>query len=297
MAAALGAFGAAPAAAAPTVAFPDPGGGTRSIALGSHLVALPLDDLALETNPARLVYAGRSVSAQVDRLDPDLDLWRGRIGMSHPLGPSAAEPLQASQPRRMAFGLSVGGQGLTLIEGSSYREATVALGLAYAPTNLGAVGATVRFQRSFSDAPGTEATGFGVDVGGSFDLTDHLDVALAVRDAFGRTTYEASDDEDRAARLTLGVAAVRHHWWQAELDYVLQYNATAALAGGVEVHAVPGVFDLRAGLRREVRAPSRTVPSFGAGVVFGAFRMDYAFRSDPDGAFETQHHVALGARF
>ena len=84
---------------------------------------------------------------------------------------------------------------------------------------------------------------------------------------------------------------------QAEVDYVLQYNATAALAAGVEAHAVPGVFSLRAGLLREVRFPSRTVPSFGAGVVFGAFRMDYAFRADPDGAFENQHHVALGARF
>jgi hypothetical protein len=294
---ALGAAGSVrPAAAAPTVAFPDAGGGTRSIALGGHLVALPVDDLALETNPARLVYAGASASAQVDRLDPDLDVWRGRVGLSYPLGPSAAEPLQASRPRRMAFGLSVQGQGLTLIEGSSYREVTLAAGLAWAPTNLGAVGAAVRYQRSTSDVPGAEATGFGIDVGGSFDLSDHLDVAVAVRDAFGRTTFEASDDEDRAARLTVGVAAVRHRWWQAEVDYVLQHDATSALAIGGEAHVVPG-FDLRAGLLREVRAPSRTVPSFGAGLAFGAFHLDYAFRSDPDGAFETQHHVALGARF
>jgi hypothetical protein len=286
-----------PAAAAPTAAFPDAGGGPRSIALGGHLVALPVDDLALESNPARLVYAGRSFSAQVDRLDPDLDLWRGRVGVSFPLGPSAAEPLQGSQPRRMALGVSVAGQGLTLIEGSSYREATFAAGLAYAPVNVLSLGVAGRYQRSYSIVPGAEATGFGLDVGGSFDLSDHFDVALTIRDAFGRTSFEDSDDEDRAARLTVGVAAVRRRWWQAEVDYVLQHDATAALAAGVEAHVVPGMLDLRAGVLRAVRDPARTVPSFGAGLAFMNFRFDYAFRSDPDGAFETQHRVALGARF
>jgi hypothetical protein len=295
--AALAAFPARARAAATTVAFPDAGGGPRSIALGGHLVALPVDDHALETNPARLVYAGRSVSAQVDRLDPDLDLWRGRVGASFGIGPSAAEPLQTSRPRRMAVGASISGQGLTLVEGSSYREATLAAGIAYAPTNLGAIGLAGRYQRSQSDVPGAEATGFGVDVGFSFDLTDHFDVGLCVRDALGRTKFEDSDDEDRAARLTLGVAAVRHRRWQAEVEYVLQHNSTSALAGGAEVHVVPGTLDLRAGISREVQAPSRTVPSFGVGLMFRSYHLDYAFRSDPHGAFETQHRAALGARF
>ena len=78
---------------------------------------------------------------------------------------------------------------------------------------------------------------------------------------------------------------------------MLQENTTSALSGGVEFHPVPGVLDVRAGVSREVRAPSRTVSSFGAGLAFAAFRLDYAFRSDPDGAFDTQHRVALGARF
>ncbi|MEO6463049.1 MAG: hypothetical protein ABIP29_08225 [Candidatus Eisenbacteria bacterium] len=292
------ALAAGPAAAATTsAAFPDAGGGTRSIALGGHLVALPTDDHALETNAARLVYGAGSFSAQVDRLDPGLDLWRGRIGVALGIGPSAAEPLQATRPRRMAFGASIAGQGLTLIEGSSYREATFSAGLAWAPTNLGAIGVAARYQRSVSDVPGAEAAGFGVDVGLSFDLSDHFDVALSVKDAFGRTTFENSDDEDRAARLTLGVAGVRHRRWQAELDYVLQHNSTSAVAGGAEFHVVPGVLDLRAGVSREMRGQARIVPSAGAGLSFGAFRMDYAFRFDPDGAFETQHRASLGARF
>ncbi len=286
------------AAAGPTsAAFPDGGGGPRSIALGGHLVALPMDDHALETNAARLVYGAGSFSAQVDRLDPGLDLWRGRVGVSFGMGPGAAVPLQATQPRRVAVGASIAGQGLTLVQGSSYREATFSAGLAWAPSNLGAVGVAGRYQRALSDVPGAEATGFGVDVGMSFDLSDHFDVALSVRDAFGRTTFEDSDDEDRAARLTIGVAAVRHRRWQAEVDYVLQHNATSALSGGAEIHVVPGTLDLRAGVSRETRAPARLVPSAGVGLVFGSFRLDYAFRSDPDGAFETQHRAALGARF
>jgi hypothetical protein len=290
-------LGAAAAEAATSAAFPDPGGGARSIALGGYLVALPIDDLALESNPARLAYAAGTMSAQVDRLDPDLDLWRGRFGIAFGLGPTAAEPLQSSQPRRMVIGTSIGGQGLTLVEGSAYNEATFAAGVAYAPISMGAIGLVGRYQRAFSDVVGAEATGFGIDVGLSLDLAEHWDIALAIRDAFGRTTFENSVDEDRAARLTVGVATARRRWWQAEVDYVFQRNVIAALAFGGEIHVVPGTLDLRAGVARETEGVARTVPSFGAGLLFGAFRLDYAFRSDPDGAFETQHRAAVGARF
>jgi hypothetical protein len=278
-------------------AFPDAGGGPRSIALGGHLVALPVDDHALDTNPARLAYAAGTASAQVDRLDPDLDLWRGRIGAAFSLGPSAAEPLQGSRPRKLVLGTAISGQGLTLVEGSSYREATFSAGLGFAPANVGAFGVTARYQRATSDVPGAEASGFGVDVGVSFDLTDHFDIGLTVKDAFGRTTFEESDDEDRAARMTIGLAGVRHRWWQAELDYVFQNNVTSAVAGGVEIHAVKDMLDLRFGVSQEMREPTRTVPSAGLGFAYQAFRFDYAFRSDPDGAFETQHRAAIGARF
>jgi hypothetical protein len=286
-----------PAAAATTVAFPTADGGPRAIALGGHIVALPIDDLALESNPARLAYATGSVTAQYDRISPDLDLQRGRIGAAFALGPDAAEPLQLSKPVRMALGVSLASQGLTLIEGSDYREATLSAGLSYTGISAGAAGVAVRYQRAFSDVDGTAATGFGVDVGLSFDLADHWDIALSITDAFGRTTYEDSEDEDRAARTTLGIAAVRRKWWQAELDYVLQYDATSAVAGGFEIHVVPGTLDLRAGVSQEMRDPARTVASAGAGLAFSAFRLDYAYSADQDGAFDVQHRVALGARF
>ena len=295
--AACAALWASGADAATSVAFPDAGGGPRSIAMGGHLVALPIDDHALDTNPARLVYASGSVSAQVDRLDPVLDVWRGRVGAVLGLGPEAHEPLQLTRPRRMAVGGAIAGQGLRLIEGSNYSEATFSAGLGWAPANLGAAGLTARYQHATSDVLGASASGFGVDVGFSFDLSDHFDIGLSVKDAFGRTTFEDSDDEDRAAVLTLGVAATRYRLWQAELDYVFQDNSTSALAGGFEFHVVPGTFDLRVGISQEMREPSRTVPSAGVGLAFQAFHFDYAFRSDPDGAFENQHRAALGARF
>lgn len=285
------------AAAATSAAFPTGEGGPRAIALGGHVVALPVDDLALESNPARLAYAAGTLTVQYDRISPDLDLYRGRLGAAFALGPSAAEPLQKSKPVRMALGVALDTQGLTLIEGSAYREATASVGLAWAPMSAGAAGVTVRYQRSISDVAGTEATGFGVDVGFSFDLADHWDVALSVTDAFGRTTFEDSDDEDRAARTTLGIAAVRRKWWQAELDYVFQHNSTSALAGGIEVHVVPGTLDLRLGVSQELREPARTVAAAGAGLMFSAFRLDYAYRADEDGAFDVQHRIALGARF
>jgi len=285
------------AGAATSAAFPSAGGGPRAIALGGHIVALPVDDLALESNPARLAYATGSATGQYDRISPDLDLQRGRVGAAFALGPGAAEPLQDSRPVKLALGVSLATQGLTLIEGSAYSEVTLSAGLAYVPTSVGAAGVAVRYQRALSDVPGAEATGFGVDIGLSFDLAEHWDIALAVTDAFGRTTFEESADEDRGARTTLGIAAVRRRWWQAELNYVLEADATSAVAGGFEIHVVPGTLDLRAGVSQEMRDPARTVPSFGCGVAFSAFHLDYAYRADRDGAFDVQHRFALGARF
>jgi hypothetical protein len=130
------------------------------------------------------------------------------------------------------------------------------------------------------------------------ELTDHLAAAIAFKNAFGRTSFEGGDDEDRADEVTLGLGANHYRWWSAEIDYVYRDNATAALSAGAEAHVVPGLFDLRAGFARE-EGPlgSRTVPSAGAGFAFQDWHLDYAFRNDPDGSLEAQHQVALTARF
>ncbi len=288
---------ASAAQAATSVAVPPSDGGPRAIALGGHVVTIITDDQALETNPARLAYGANTVTAQYDRIEPELEFFRGRIGAAFALGPSAAEPFQGSKPYRMVVGASLATQELTLIGGSGYREAVATVGFAYVPMPQLAGGINVRYQRADTDVLGASATGFGVDIGLSVDLSDHWDAALAVTDAFGRTTFETSDDEDRLARTTLGIAYVRRKWWQAEIDYVFEQSKTSALSGGAEIHVVPGTFDVRLGASQELRDPARTVLSAGAGVTFSAFHLDYAYRSDPDGAFDVQQRVALGARF
>jgi hypothetical protein len=284
------------ARAATTNAFPPPSGGPRAVAMGGHLVALVRDDHALDTNPGRLVYAGRVASAQVDRLDPDLDLWRGRVGVAFGAGDELADAFRPLRPRAAAFGAALDAMTLNLIEGSSYRELTASGGAALSVTNFASVGVTARYQRAETEVVGAGADGFGVDVGFALNLSDRWDAGLAVRDAFGRAQFESSDDEDHAARATIGVAT---NWsrWQAELDYVLQYDHTAAVSAGAEVHAVPGKLDVRAGLSREAVEPARTVFAAGAGFTFKQFQLDYAFQNDADGAFEQQHRFALSARF
>jgi len=271
--------------------------GPRSAALGGHLVALVLDDDAVNTNPARLAYVERGMSARYDRLQPDVDLWHGRVGFAMPLGALVSEPRQTSKVHRTGAGVSLDVTSLTLIEGSGYGEASFAGGFAYAPASQGAVGLTARYERAQSDVDAIAAHAWGVDVGVSVDLSDHWDAALSIKNAFGRAQFDGADDEDRAAQLTLGVATARRKRWQAELDYVFQYNKNAALAGGVEYHVVPGVLDLRAGVDRELAGVARTIPSAGLGVLFSRFRFDYAFRDDPDGDQSAQHRVAVGARF
>jgi hypothetical protein len=259
---------------------------------------LPDDDFALGTNPGRLVFAGRSASAQYDRIDPAVELWRGRLGLAWPTGTDVSEPYQASPARRTAIGLALDLTSLTLIEGSGYREAAFTLGGAVAPISILGLGAAMRFERASTDLTALSAHAWGVDVGGSLELSDHLAVAAAMRNAFGRATFEGGDDEDRAAELTVGVASTHRRLWQAEVDYVFQRNTSSALSGGVEVHVVPNVFDLRAGLARELSgAVARFVPSAGAGFDLKGFRLDYAFRSDTDGGLDAQHQLALGARF
>jgi len=282
---------------AATVAFERPGGGPRAAALGGHTVVLPDDDAAMGTNPGRLVFAAASASAQFDRVDPEVDLWRGRIGVAWPLGRDVSEPFQTSRAHRTAIGAALDVTGLTLIEGSGYREAALSLGAGIAPISIFGLGATVRFERATSDVSEIEAHAWGVDVGGSLELSDHMAAAISIKNALGRATFEGGNDEDRLAELTLGLAATHHKRWQAEADYVFQRNTTSAVSGGVEVHVVPGVFDLRGGLAREMLGAARFIPSAGAGFVFQRIHLDYAFRSDTDGGFDAQHQLALGARF
>jgi hypothetical protein len=142
------------------------------------------------------------------------------------------------------------------------------------------------------------AHAWGLDAGLSIELADHLAAALALRNALGRATFDGGDDEDRAAELTIGVAATHRRWWQAEADFVFQRNTTSALSGGVEVHVVPGTLDLRAGVAREMDSVAgRMVLSAGAGFEVSRLHVDYAFRNDPDGGLEAQHQLALTARF
>jgi hypothetical protein len=297
LAALLVALAARPAAAATTGAFERPAGGPRSAALGGHSVVLVDDDYAMGANPGRLVFAERTVSAQYDRLDPAVDLWRGRFGVALPIGPEITEPLQTSRAFRRAMGVALDVTSLTLIEGSGYREASASLGFAAAPTSFLGLGVSGSYDRASSDLDAIAAHAWGVDVGGSMDLTDHLAFAIAIRNAFGRATFDGGDDEDRAAELTLGIAARAHRRWQAELDYAFQHNTTSAVSGGFEIHVVPGVFDLRGGVAREMQGATRVVPSAGAGFTIDRLELDYTFRSDKDGSMDAQHQVALGVRF
>ena len=292
----LAVLGAGPAVAA-TNAFERSGGGPRSGALGGHSVVLVDDDYAVGSNPGRLVFAERSVSAQYDRIDPAVDLWRGRVGVALPLGQEITEPLQTSRAYRRALGAALDVTGLTLIEGSGYREAAASLGFAAAPTAFLGFGIAGSYERASSDLDAIAAHAWGVDLGGSMDLSDHWAMAFAIKNAFGRATFDGGDDEDRSAEVTIGLAARAHKRWQAELDYTFQHNTTSAVSGGVEIHVVPGVFDLRGGVARELLGGTRVVPSAGAGFTIQHIKLDYTFRSDKDGSLDAQHELALGARF
>jgi hypothetical protein len=265
--------------------------------MGAHCVALVDDDYALTQSPGRLAYAFGSASAQYDRIDPDIDLWRGRVGFVHPLGREITQPLQPGRLWHSAFGAAFDMTQLTLIEGSGYREATFTGGIGAALLDFLAVGAGVHYDRATSDVADLHAHGFGVDLGVAGTLADHWDAAISMRNAFGRVQFEGDDSEDRSAEVTFGVAASHYRFWQAELDYVLQDNRTAATSLGVEVHAVPGTLDLRGGIDHEQILVGRNVVSAGMGLRVQRLRLDYAFRSDSDGFSKDQHQVAIGTRF
>jgi hypothetical protein len=226
-----------------------------------------------------------------------VDLWRGRIGLAWPVGRDVTEPFQTSPAHRTVLGAALDVTNLTLIEGSGYREAALSLGAGIAPISILGLGVAARYEQASSDASDISAHAWGVDFGTSLELTDHLAGAISIRNALGRATFEGGNDEDRPAELTIGVAATHHKLWQAEADYVFQRNTTSALSGGVEVHVVPGVFDLRGGVAREMLGGARIIPSAGAGFALKHLHIDYAFRSDTDGGFDAQHQLALGARF
>jgi len=285
------------AVAAPSDAFEREDGGPRGIALGGHSVALVDDDYALTQSPGRLPYAFGSASAQYDRLDPDLDLWRGRVGVIAPIGHEITQPLQPGRLWRAVAGGALDLTNLRLIEGSSYREMSVTGGAGMALLDFLAVGVGVNYDRATSDVADLHAHGFGVDIGLAGALADHWDAAISIRNAFGRVQFEGDRSEDRAAETTVGLATSHRRLWQAEADYTMQDNRTAAVSLGLEVHLVPGTLDVRAGIAQEKILVDRTVASAGIGLRVQRLRLDYAFRSDPDAFSTNQHQVAIGARF
>ncbi|MGH7724879.1 MAG: hypothetical protein ACREOU_05570 [Candidatus Eiseniibacteriota bacterium] len=285
------------AQAAPSVAFRSWATVPRTAAMGGNLVCLLTDESATDSNPARLVYGTRTASVHYDRVDPDIELWSGRLGAAFPLGPDAAEPLQLTRPRRSAAGVAIDVTGLTLIEGSGYNETSLTAGYGYTIVSFLAVGIAARYNHVFTNSTEIGANGYGVDIGLSADLSDHVDAALSIRDAFGRVTFDGGDDEDLPAQLTVGVAMARRRWYEAELNYVFQENHTAAWSLGGEVHVMPGTLDLRAGVARETLGTDRTLPSVGLGVSWNMLRMDYAFVSDSDAGRDATHRLGLLARF
>ncbi len=294
---ALAAVGGPAAQAQPSVAFRTGTGVPRTAAMGGNLVCLLIDESATDSNPARLVYGTRTASVRYDRIDPEVELWSGRVGAAFALGPDAGEPLQLSRPRRSAAGLALDLTGLTLIEGSGYNEASLTAGYGYTVVNFMALGVAARYDRVFSNLDAIGATGYGVDIGLSAVLSDHLDDALSIRNAFGRITFDGGDDEDLPAELTVGVAMARRRWYEAEIDYVFQEDRTAAWSLGVEAHVLPGTLDVRAGVTRETLGVDRTLPSAGLGVTWNRLRMDYAFVSDADAGRDAEHRLGLAARF
>jgi hypothetical protein len=218
------------------------------------------------------------------------------IWAAAPLGRPLIPP---GEPTGSTFGIGLGFEhvGLELSQGSGWSSETVSLGFGYSAAAYASAGLLVKYLFSSSDIAGTEATAFGIDLGGRIELAPGVDLGLAVRNLLGNTSWDGGQDETPPFTVAVGGAVATPYGTTTEWAVIVTDNEGTRVGAGVEVPLMRTGFLLRGGYHRHSDDYSRNVVSAGFGFKHLRYRMAYAVRIDDEIAFGTTHHFSLGTDF
>jgi len=251
----------------------------RATAMGGAYTALSNDANGVLWNPAGLAYMShRQISAMYANLYGIDNLSNSFV--------SYAQPDRGSG----AAGLVFTNTSVDLGDDEERYSETM-LGYTYAKRigRIASMGLTLKGLLVRSDIKNSETDKKGDAGGGGFDVgvivrpfTD-LAFGFSVRDAYSKIKWEGGADDKLPMQFRLGLAAtpVSVPGLAAVCDLAGDEDTPVYdLAIGGE-YTIRNILSLRAGLSRVLPdKESRTIPSFGLGVLFYSIQFNYAYTDD-----------------
>jgi hypothetical protein len=284
-----------------STAFADIDPGPRSAAMGGAAVAVVDDPTATYWNPAGLYFqSGTRATATYDDLYGLGLVSRNYLAVAWKK--TRYEPefernrllLHRDDRRGGALGVSLSSVLVDVGE-ESYNEFIPSITLAGGLGPDIGFGITASYLRASSGIEDAGANGYNVGLGTAIQVTDGLRVAASVRNLLSRVYHDADVAERLAVTPTVGGA------WRiapaalvaGDVSFAEGNSGPSRISVGGEYRVLSDHLALRAGLRRfDGGAEGRTVPSFGLGVNWRRFDVDYALTADDDGPGST-HRFGL----
>lgn len=297
----LAARGRGAGASPVSTAFADIDPGPRLMAMGGAGVAGVQDPSAAWWNPAGLYFLrGTQGLATYDDLYGQGLVRRNYLAAAwkrtqeEPVFRDNRLYLTADDARGMAWGVSLSSISVDL-GAEDYSELMPALAVAGGLGPDVAFGLSLAYLRAGSSLDGVSAQGYTVGLGTMARLPGGGRVGLSARNLLSRVFWEGNAIERLGLTATAGaswpvtpVADVR-----GDLSFGDGQGGLARLSLGGEYRFLDGHVAARAGLRRYINDPaSRNVPTFGGGLHWSRFDLDYALTADGDGPGST-HRFGL----
>ena len=266
----------------------------RSISMGETGLMETGNAIGFGLNPGALPFLARSgLAVSYTNQVQGIPASRSVISGVMPIGPGFEVPGATTVGRRFGLGFEFSHSGLELSQGSSWATEMLAAGAGYRITPYASVGLLAKMLFTNTSVEGSGASAFGVDLAALVEVRRDVSLAFAVRNPVGSAGWDSGEDESLPLVFSLGGHMLLPRKISADITMSLSGSDQARGGLGLELPILETGFCLRGGYLYQGGSYSRNVPTFGLGLDYADFEIDYAVRLDDDLALGTTHHFAL----